>query len=147
MSGVGGGGGGQRGASAIDVGMASPRAEHRCELCGVALLSAAQLDEHLAGRRHAAAVRDAGLSPSALQARAEDELVALVLGDSAESGCDTRATVRTFVAGRGKPPREPEPEPEPEPKPQPQPKPIPGQLMPAASKGGAADDLPGRVLL
>ena len=77
--------------------MASPRAEHRCELCGVALLSAAQLDEHLAGRRHAAAVRDAGLSPSALQARAEDELVALVLGDSAESGCDTRATVRTFV--------------------------------------------------
>ena len=134
--------------------MASPRAEHRCELCGVALLSAAQLDEHLAGRRHAAAVRDAGLSPSALQARAEDELVALVLGDSAESGCDTRATVRTFVAGQdhagsGKPPREPEPEPEPEP----QAEPNPGQLepclatMPAASQGGAADDLPGRVLL
>ena len=129
--------------------MASPRAEHRCELCGVALLSAAQLDEHLAGRRHAAAVRDAGLSPSALQARAEDELVALVLGDSAESGCGTRATVRTFVAGSGKPPREPEPEPEPEP----QAEPNPGQLepclatMPAASQVGAADDLPGRVLL
>ena len=142
--------------------MASPRAEHRCELCGVALLSAAQLDEHLAGRRHAAAVRDAGLSPSALQARAEDELVTLVLGDSAESGRGTRATVRhavrTFVAGQdhagsGKPPREPEPEPEPEPEREPQAEPNPGQLepclatMPAASQGGAADDLPGRVLL
>ena len=60
-----------------------------------------------------------------------------------------RATVRTFVSGSGKPPREPEPEPEPEP----QAEPNPGQLepclatMPAASQGGAADDLPGRVLL
>ena len=114
--------------------MASPRAEHRCELCGVALLSAAQLDEHLAGRRHAAAVRDAGLSPSALQARAEDELVALVLGDSAESGCDTRATVRAFVAGRGSRPARLYPSPSRSQSPRPKPTAY-GQRVACSSSG------------
>ena len=53
---------------------------HRCEMCGVSVMSAAQLAEHMSGRRHRERQALAGLTPAELATRKEQQLLQLILG-------------------------------------------------------------------
>jgi hypothetical protein len=58
---------------------------HRCELCGVGVLSAAQLDEHLAGRRHRERLAVAGMTEAEVAAQRERQLLRLVVGGAEDA--------------------------------------------------------------